>query len=74
VCSRERRVNSGGGKLSRCGERLPKKVEQDGGMKKRGEDNLHEEGMSEKKKGNVDDRCAMASEEFDLIVIGPVKA
>jgi len=43
-------------------------------MNKGGEDNFYEEGMLEKKKGNVVGKCATTSEECDLITNGPVKA
>ncbi|ESW33234.1 hypothetical protein PHAVU_001G053800, partial [Phaseolus vulgaris] len=55
-----------------CRERFPKLVEQDDCMNKGGEDNFYENGMLEKKKGNVANKCATASEECDLITNGPV--
>ncbi|KAL9324086.1 hypothetical protein ACSQ67_008943 [Phaseolus vulgaris] len=69
-------ICSSGGRLSRCGEGLPKMAEEDSCMNKGGEDNIYEEGESEKKEGNVASRSATASgrnKEVDLLVNGPIK-
>jgi len=69
-------IYSSGGRLSRCGEGLPKMAEEDSCMNKGGEDNIYEEGESEKKEGNVASRSATASgrnKEVDLLVNGPIK-